>query len=275
MKEVCFITVLPLNRTEYAYSLIRSFQKYNFDKQADLYFIFNDDIEGDFLDWDKKICLSKLILNSSIINTGFLSSDQLTDCEKIFLVLDYLKVDYQFIITIEPESIFIKEIDILQLCYKFYADKILLGNNTLNNPDINKIKTASKNFFDQYLAQLGDFNDSLYMWMNNMCIYDSLSLSDFFQRIQIKKSKAKFCYWCFDFYVYMYYLILFRGFVVVDLMHDGYVGFCEETICINNKKFFLNFFVKSKIYCCTETNINYFNNDNLFMLIHLDRTKKI
>ena len=269
MKDICFISALELNKVEYGYELINSFLKFNFDQQADLYFIFNDDLQSDFFDWKNKLILSDLY-DKNTKETDV--KTEITDCEKKFIALQRLAGNYRFLITLEPESLFIKNINLLKLCYKYFADGMLLGNQTVNNNDINVIKEKSKYFFHKSCSCINALHDSLYLWMNNVCIYDSTTLDDFFKKIDFENSHQNYSFWSFDYYVYMYYLILFRGFVTVDLLYSGYVGFCEETAPLSKEQCSVVRPLLNKIYGCTYANLKNLDNENLFMLFHLDRS---
>ena len=269
MNDICFISALELSKAEYGYELIKSFHKYDLDKQADLYFIFDDDLQSDFFDWKNKIILSEycnISPKEAVIKEG------MTDCEKKFRAIQKLSGHYRFLITLEPESLFIKHVDLLNLCYRFFADGMLLGNQTVNNPDIKVIKDKSKCFFEKSCSYINAIHDSLYLWMNNVCIYDTTTIDDFFKKIDFENSRKNYSFWGFDYYVYMYYLILFRGFVTVDLLYSGYVGFCEETAVLSKEQCNAVRPLLKKIYGCTYANLKNLDNDNLFMLFHLDRS---
>ncbi len=113
-----------------------------------------------------------------------------------------------------------------------------------------------------------DFNTPLYLWFNQLCIYKTDTLDRFWQKINYDGVVKELNYLTFDYYIYMYYLILFEGFVVHDMKIKAEFGVYESRYFIENLD---QKYKEFPVYLTTMANLSNFDNENLFLLIHLDR----
>ena len=85
-----------------------------------------------------------------------------------------LKGKYKYYIIIDDESLFIKDVNLLDLCNRFFDSKLVYGNKCvdsllINRPTFNKLKYVPN---DEYDAQRIEYIlDNLYLWRNNLSIF--------------------------------------------------------------------------------------------------------
>ena len=260
MKEVCFICPTYPKRYKLAMNLLESFNKF-LSKQADFYFVFSNNYDSElFGDYGFKIVIPQDMIFKD--KSSFVIG-------KKFFAIDLLKSKYRFLITLDDDSIFFQSVDILHICQSFYNDKILLGNVTSDKPRIRAIKDMSLNALRKHQLQ-PICNPGLYLWFNQLCIYDSYYIDDFFDKIQYYNRRTSFKFEEFDFYMYSFFLILYHGFYVVDMCCQigGEHSLCEHDF---RDEIIILPQIRKKVMLCRSNSVNIFNNPNLTLIIHLDR----
>jgi len=198
----------------YANEFISSFFKYEFDKQADLIFVFTDEKEREeFKNTNFKGYYKSLVLPEFLrVSKG----QGIINIKKFFALLS-LKDEYEYSLIVDSESEFCKNVDLLSLFNEFYAKKILYGNETRG--DASAIKNTSKKFFEEKFLNQSFENEELYLWFNQPCIYKNSFLEEFFKAIKMNSFKdlLSLSWHSFDYYVYMYFLIFYKEFKIVNL----------------------------------------------------------
>lgn len=262
-KKICFLMPIYPPHYPFAQNFLNSIKKFKMDKQVDVNFIFTNEEErvqwtegGDFnliLPPDCRL----FYLPKGIINI------------KKFWALDQLKDLYEYIIVLDAETAIIKNIDLYQVCTDYFNDKILLGNNYVDSSGtIDYIKNNCKRFFRNE-NQISKLDSNLYLWFNQPCIYKTDHLRDFFE-ITGMHFEFRFTSWLdFDYYIYMYYLILYHNFTIKDMKIIVPAGAAENPnlpyqIADDTKLL--------KVYLSTREMFQYFNPENIFMMIHIDRS---
>ena len=99
--------------------------------------------------------------------------------------------------------------------------------------------------------------------------YKNEFLQDFFVSIDFNNSISTLTGLDFDHYIYMYYLVLYQNFKVVDLKMHGYLGAGEnmpEGYCYIPANA-----LKHDFYMCAKQSLHLWNNKNLFVVIQIDR----
>ncbi len=190
---------------------------------------------------------------------------------KKFYALIELKDKYDYIVILDSECVIIKEVDVFALCEKFYADKILYGNETLPNStffNVNNIYNISKRYFLAH-KDFDKLDSNLYLWFNQLCIYKCKYLNEFFQVTQIPKYLYMQTFWDFDYYIFMYYLILYKSFVIHNMEVVAPAGAleCEYFHPKNNSKKYSTL----EVMVCHQALYEYLNKEYLFVIHHLDR----
>lgn len=257
MSNICFVVpTYPLHYL-YALNLLKSYNLYQFERQADLFFVFTNEQERDgFLECNSLVLPLKLRgkKKKGIINI------------KKFYALMQLKDQYDYIIVLDDDCLFIDTVDLSYVCNSFYKRKELYGNLIENEPwdYMGKVADNCKKFFSK------EINCPLYLWWNQMAIYKTDILSDFFQVTKIDKKISMLKWEDFDYYIYMYYLLLFQGFCVVDI---GIIADCafteitgESTYRVLSPKS-----TKKSFYMATEYVKKTFDLNSIFISCHVDR----
>jgi hypothetical protein len=215
-KQIVFISPTYPPHFEFARRLAISFRKVGLDSQADLFFIFtNDDEVKCFGNIENFIILPsylRVFENRGIINI------------KKFYAINMLKYKYKYAIVIDCEAIFIKNVKLYKLCTQFFIQKKLYGNVALDTNYQQLIKSTCHSHFVKSHTIPGD---DLYLWFNQLCIYDLSQIDIFFSECGLIKNIANLTYWDFDYYIYMYWLILNKGFKIEDLDATSLFGVAE------------------------------------------------
>ena len=253
-KKITFLIPTYPPHFKYAKDLLTSFYKNNLDKQADLFFIFTDEKEKvEFGECYSYIILPKelrVFENKGIINI------------KKFYGISQLKDRYNYIIILDDESKFIKNINLEKLCNNYFKNKILYGNNCSDPCNCASIVHSR---LDAIFPN-NNIDKNLYLWFNQLCIYKSDTIDDFFNKINYKEIIKKISYHDFDYYIYMYYLILYQGFSIVDMRAECDYGFCETV----ERYKLLDGYKKLNLNLSTQYMYKLLKNKNLFVLIHSD-----
>lgn len=246
---------------EFALNFMKSFSEYNYGEQADLYFIFTSFEERDGFVKCNSIVLPKklrIMKNKGIINI------------KKFYALMQLKDKYEYIIVIDDESQLISNVDLLGLCENFFRNKILYGNMVENA--IWDFKTIVPNscsaFFDK--TSRSKLSCPLYLWFNQIPIYKSATLPDFFQMTNMGGNLSKLTYNDFDYYIYMFYLILKHGFTICDLGITTNKSMTEID-STTRYKITNDSYKCANIFISTEYAKKALCLDKVFIIIHKDR----
>ena len=262
--KICFVMPIYPPHYEFARKFLSSFNNFGINKQADVAFVFTNEDERNAWDDEGNFKLVmppefRLFFSRGIINI------------KKFWALNQLKDLYEYFIVIDSETIIIKDIDIYTLCNKYFSDKVLLGNQIINDYNgmafFEFIKNNCKRFFKDE-NQIKRLNSNLYLWFNQPCIYRADTLRSFFAITGIK-FELKFLTWFdFDYYIYMYYLILYHNFNIKNMDIVAPCGACELAGVPLNLGESIK---KLPVYMSTRKMHNYFNSENIFMIIHTDR----
>lgn len=260
--------IIPIYPPDYKYSqkILSSYKEFKIDEQADLYFVFTNEEDADaFGEYENKIILAKKLRNFQ--NRGFINI-------KKFYALKQLREKYDYLIVLDSEMEFIKNVDIKSICERFFDEKILYGNRVWEFQSIleNEIKTNCQKYFktNKNYYKIAEREGDLYLWFNNMPIYKTDTLDEFFQIIDYKNNIDKYSWEDFDYYIYMYYLIVYHDFNVKDCKMFGLMGAAEnipEGFCYRPED------VREipKFKMCTKSLVEKFDNEDLFIAVHLDR----
>ena len=261
MNKLAFL--VPVYPPDFGYlkQLYNSYIHFNIYKQADLYFIFTNEEEKIYLgNYHYSLIYDT---NLGVYRDGIIN-------KKKFYGLQQLKDKYEYTIIIDCESVFIRELDIYNLCNIYFENKVLYGNKCVTEymQLVNSIKNRCKRFFINN-AQSYKLDTELYLWFNQLCIYKNSNLEQFFSIINYDKIIKNLKFEDFDYLIYMYYLILYNDFIIEDMEIITSFGACEsasyDTIFLSDK------YKKLNIYMCSNFMIKYFDNPNLLLTIQLDK----
>lgn len=259
--KIAFICPTHLPHFDFVKSLFASFRANGLDDQSDLWFVFSNVDECNmFGSYPHKLTLpAEFCINE---NGGLVNI-------KKFWAIRELRNSYEYIITIDSESLFVRPINLYKLCRLYFSSKILLGNKVLIEGSVltEVVKNRCKEFFPVNKQHL--LTSALYLWFNQPCIYKTSNLEKFFAITQLNE-KIKYIDWHqFDYYVYMYFLIIYEKFSIIDMEIEANYGVCEATsepLVIESEKY-----KELKIMISSLFNFKRFNNPYLFQLIQIDR----
>lgn len=177
-----------------------------------------------------------------------------------FYALNQLKRNFDYIFVCELNQVIVKNVDLLSLCQNFFAQKILWGNEISgNNPTTDWIRTSCTKWFSQTL----DWHrvlSPLYLWFNQPFLYRTKDLDEFFEVTQLLENLTAIAWTDFPYYIYMYYLILYRGFKIRDIGIKSNIGVCESNSLGNIREKDPAF----KPMLCKKSIQRYLDNENLF-----------
>lgn len=257
--KICFLMPTYLPHFDRAISFLESHKKNKLDQQSDVCFVFsNKQEESDF----EKLSYSKsyhsIVLPSHLIR----GRDSIIGVKKIY-ALNKIYQNYQYIIMLDSESLIIKNIDLLKMCEEFYRNKVLYGNQALANP---ALVNGCLEPFTQ-CKNLKSINKELYLWFNQICIYKSEFVPHFFEITNINEFSLK--YMNFEYYIYMFYLLLYRNFYVKDIGVASRYGFFEEGVFVPKS----NLYLTLKPYHCCPNLYPFIDTTNVFLFIQVDRNR--
>lgn len=254
--------LMPIYETHYDYAkdFLYTFKKHKLDKQADFYFVYSSQKDKENSPFKE----NSIVIPEEFKNTT--REDGIINIKKLYGI-SYLKNDYDYIIVIDAESIIIKKIDLMQICDEFFNNKILWGMPISdNNNVVPKIFSDSRSFFDEK-SKIKD--DNLVFWFSNMCIYKSDTLDDFFKVTKLLDNFDKLTFWSFDYYIYMYYLLLYQGFKPKSIiLLNAFADVRDNVINLD--------YINKYMYMCSSEIYDFSNKisrtkKNIFMFIQLDR----
>lgn len=214
-KKICVAVPTFPGHYLYALDFMKSFIEYQYDQQADLFFIFTTPEERDGFMPCNSIVLPeslRIMKNRGIINI------------KKFYALMQLKEQYEYIFVLDDEALFCKTVDLYTICRSFFERKILYGN-IVENPkwDFHRIVPEHcKKFFNKEIWK--SLNCPLYLWFNQIPVYRTSDLKKFFKMTNMGRRIHNLTYYDFDYYIYMFYLIAQGGFDVMDI---GIISSCS------------------------------------------------
>lgn len=264
--DVAFLCPIHKPCFNFGYNLLSSFYNKKLNKQADFYFVFSNQEEADAFEFDTKKIVMPQTFNLKD-NKGIITI-------KKFYGLSQIKDKYKYVIVLDDESLFYQKLNILNICENYFDNKILYGNNILETEYTDNfknliIKETENNFVNYHFSKLDQC-----LWFNQLCIYKTDNIDDFFEKINYKERFDTFKWYEFDYYLYMYYLIIFHNFKVVSLNSNAIWSFCDNSFDITDedigedyKKYKFNLL---SIYMLYKIGKN-INKENLLLIIHTDR----
>ena len=264
-KKIAFLAPIYPPHYQFARDLLASHHKHNLHEQSDIWIVFTDETEKEsFGDYLFTIVLPKelrIFNNHGIINI------------KKFYGLKQIQEKYPYIIVLDAESLFIRNVNLFAICEEYFTSKILLGNEVFpeRKEAIEGVKNSCKRFFADN-KNVEKLNNPLYLWFNQPCIYKASNLNDFWNKIDYDHNIKSLQWADFDYYIYMFYLVLFQGFSIVDMDIETNCGICEASEG-SLSLFKSNKYETLPIFMASQAVLHIFDNPKCFIAIHLDRNK--
>lgn len=261
MKKISFAMPIYPPHFRNALNFITSFKKHKLHLQSDFYLVFSNSN-----DQEKFRALAGKADFKSLILPFIPQRTNATAAIKKFYALSCLKKLYQYIIVVDSESLIIKNIDLMKMCDEFYQNKILYGNETLAGIKLDRITNRALWHFKNH-PQLKNAKTNLYLWFNQICIYENECLEEFFKLTRINENLTEVLWEDFEHYIYMTYLILYRNFRIENIEIISRYGIFEA---YNFKPTSMKF-LYTQFYHCTPGIYNLIDTRKVFMFIQIDR----
>lgn len=266
-KKVSF--VIPCHPPHYHFvnNFLDSFHQFRLEEQADIILVLSNESDREkFFETPHggaDLPIETIVLPPEYRNT---INRNIPSIKKFYAVYQ-LRKRYEYIIVIDAETIVKKPVDLYAICQKFFAEKILWGN-PINGRDrrIDLIKHSCARWFS-YHPERDKIDSPLYLWFNQPCFYETKWLEEFFRVSGMINHLNSLAWTDFEYYIYMYYLILYRGFRVESIGVRNNVGVCEARNSVDIAGINPNF----KPFMCSQAMERKLDSENLFLLIHLDR----
>lgn len=181
-----------------------------------------------------------------------------------------LKEKYDYIIVVDDDTLLTKKIDFNYFCNEFWSNKKLLGNRYFDHEIAPKVINSCMSFFSRENQDvLKRITNGYYLWYNQLSIYKSSTIDKFLKVTGLNNSLSKMNFYTFDYYLYMFYLLLFENFTIQDIEANSLFGIYESLgqgqIKYVNKKLLVDNCIQA-----TEYMTKSFELDPIF-LIHIDR----
>jgi len=181
--SVCFLIPLHEEKFSYGTDIISSHNK--FFGCDNIFIVFSNEFESNlFLEQNKTLCYNSIIYPNKI--------DKAAAIKKKFFGIEYLftNLNYEYVICIDSDALFLRNADLLAICEKFYINKILFANSIVKNDFMNSIICSSQRFFDKLIAEkIGKLleDNTLYFWFNEIPIYKKDVFNRFKHKIDLNR----------------------------------------------------------------------------------------
>ena len=219
MQKVAVVVPVHPPKKKYALNLAKSFRKQN-TQYIDLYFIYtNKDDEECFKKMNDGI--QSILLPSDIDHSEIEKRNLYPIFKKLYAVYLLSKEnEYEFIITVDSESLFLDLSNIYDVCKSFRDKKEVYGNQS----DFQKYNKICKTILKQFDKSFKTIDTSIYFFFSQIPIYESKIANEFFKFIQFEKFNQiiSMMNWeTFEYPLYYYYCVHRHGYKVVDLAKYG------------------------------------------------------
>ncbi len=268
MNSVAFICPLydMKNHFDLAINLYKS--KIDYDIQADLIFIFsNEEQKNKFeLRVKNELGVDDMIYNIMPEDLSSYKAQAVT--KKLYGLKEFMN-QYDYIVLVDCESIFVKKFDAGQLAEEIWNSKGMLASN-ISPSGFFIMRTCYKTmglYYNKKLRKsLGTYKYNF--WFNELQVYKCTYLSGFFEWLSRFDIEKIYNTWhCFEYYVFYAYLCLEHDFAAKKYKYicNGGINECIEI-----------FNIKKQIKILADMNLHWTSSreimsDNIVMKFHLDR----
>lgn len=270
--------VIPIcgKHYHYMYALIEKLKKN--DIKIDMYLIFSN--EHDYNEFKYKDDINKIIVNDiSSLNC----TKNIVTFKKLYALNQLINKEYDYFIVCDAEIDIIPENfisnNITDKIRSMFDNKKIYGG--ISGRDyIYRINKFSSNLFsqdEQNIIKDKTNNFRVFFWWSDIPVYKRAHLEDYLQKINFNNINWSNIIWDhFDYIIYQYYLILTKGFEIIDYTHIINHGLSIEQLFIestevmekiNNMQFGFSWMTKTLF----NRNKEYLLKKKTFMIYHLDR----
>lgn len=215
MNKVAFICPLydKENHFQYARNLVKS--KIDYSIKEDLFFIFSNNSQKDkFLYLISDLSYGELGVKWMVIPENLLRYKCQVTVKKFF-ALNELHKEYDYLATIDSESLFCKKTDFSRVFNEIWSKRSMLkANATLQGFFVmrNCFRTLSLSVYNDRALRKAFGYYRYNTWFNEIPVYKCSTIPSFFEWINHFDKEI----WlnevaCFDYYLYVAYLVIIEG----------------------------------------------------------------
>ena len=139
-----------------------------------------------------------------------MSTNGVVNIKKLYAVSELTKIGYDYMITIDADFAFNRNVNLFDICERFFAEKIIIGTFT-NHELLQRINVQCLLRFT-HNPKIQSIPVNWYSWLNQPCIYKATNVKKFFDKIGDTENFNKYTFGDFDYILYTYYLILYEDF---------------------------------------------------------------
>ena len=200
-KKVAVVCPAHPPKFDFLRSCIYNFYKYGLNFSANFWIVFSN-----FEDALKFGDFEKFLIVPENIN---LSTRGIINIKKLWAVSKLSKMGYDYVITIDADFTFNRTVDLVKICDRFFAEKIIISCITDYELFLNINAQCLSRFAHNPKSKNIPVN--LYSWLNQPCIYKADTVKKFFVALG-NLDLNQLTWYDFDYILYTYYLILYEDF---------------------------------------------------------------
>lgn len=234
---------------------------------ADLYFIFTTKTDRETFPFK----VNSLILSDFVDLSVVEKTNSYITLKKFYGLLK-LKSKYDYISCIDSEVRFLKTRGFYELMKQIAESRTLYGSvlDQTNNGRCILYETLFNLTPESDRNHLLDLsrNCSIYTWWSNIPVYTCAYLDEFFRWIQFDTNLGNYSWFVFDHMLYNYFCVLFKEYgIKLDTELTTSFEFLESSVVEKLNKNLVKW-VNYKAY---NTNPEYYNNNEFYIVFHCDR----
>lgn len=215
MKSSCFCTPIHPKKFKFAKGFIESYNRLYDD--TDIFFVFsNQNDHSLFYKSNPRLKYNPIIMRDDEIELSHYGVNGPVTYKKWYgLRYIFDNTEFQYVATVDDDSLFIKSVDYDELFKKKYLSNVVFANNVrADSFDVSSIHNDSSMMFsdaDQTtLTQImkTSTTEQQYFWVNDIPIYRRDHFEEFAAYINLENIWTTFDTWTFDHVCYVYFLLL-------------------------------------------------------------------
>lgn len=181
---------------------IYNFYRFGLECYADFWIVFSTLEDAlKFGDFERFLTLPE---NIDLTTRG------IVNIKKLYAVSRLAEMDYDYVITIDSDFVFNRNVDLGKLCDRFFDEKVIISCVTDKELFMRINAQCLSRFAHNPKSQ--EISLNMYSWLNQPCIYKSGNVKKFFNAIGGTEDFNKYVWEDFDYILYTYYLMLYEGF---------------------------------------------------------------
>lgn len=203
-----------------------------------------------------------------------ITTEEINKCKakavsKKFYALETLKDDYDYIILVDCESLFIKHCDYGALAEQIWEKRSMLNaNKSLDGYLIMRKCFKTLGVYNNELLRKDTLSFRYNFWFNELQVYKCNNLDEFFIWLNChNKTKVYDEYLCFEYYVYYAFLLIEKGIHINKFNFESMGGINEYLFKFTESKQKEIMNTMGLHWTSSRDAIN----ENVVMLFHLDR----